>query len=155
LITQIYLKGDPYLDTDPSTKSALSVNRILPVKKRMNNEYEIRFDIVLRKEYLPDESVFHKVSGVYRMDDQSMMEIYRDGDFLFWKWNQVVRGGLSYSGNNTFTEDVNDTEAKFELQPHGNAKVQFRLSRRREIKLEGTCTQWLWSFPNWQKSGLP
>ena len=33
LITQIYLQNDPYLETDPSTRSALSMNRILTVKK--------------------------------------------------------------------------------------------------------------------------
>ena len=138
LITQIYLKDDPYLDTDPSTKSALSINRILPVKKIKDKESEIRFDIVLKKEYVPDANIFHKVSGVYKMDDKSMMEFYREGDFLFWKWNHVVRGGLFYNGNNTFIGGVNDTEVKFELQSLGNTKVRFRFSRRREIKLEGT-----------------
>lgn len=137
LITQVYLKDDPYLDTDPSTKSSLSINRILTVKKRNNTESELEFDIVLKKEYLPDEIVFHKVSGTYKMADQSIMEFYRDGDFLFWKWNGQVRGGLSYNGNNTFVGGVNDTEAKFELQPKGNAKLQFRFERRRKINLEG------------------
>lgn len=128
LITQIYFKGDPYIESDPRTRSALSVNGILHIKKIRDNENEVLFDIVLKKGYVPEESVFHKLSGVYRMEDQSMMEFYRDGDFLFWEWNHIVRGGLSYSGHNTFTGQVNDTEAEFELQPKGNAKVQFRLS---------------------------
>jgi hypothetical protein len=71
------------------------------------------------------------------MTDKSTMEFYRDGDFLFWKWNGEVRGGLSYSGSNTFIGGVNDTEAKFELLPKGNAKLLFRFSRRKEINLEG------------------
>jgi len=50
----------------------------------------------------------------------------------------VVRGALFYHGNNTFMGGVNDTEAKFELQSQGNAKLQFRFSRRKEINLEGT-----------------
>ena len=137
LITQIYLKNDPYLDTDPSTKSHLSINRILSLKKTKEKESEITFDIVLKHEYVPDDNIFHKVSGVYKMNDKSMMEFYRDGDFLFWKWNHVVRGGLFYKGNNTFMGGVNDTEAKFEIQPQGNAKLQFRLARRKEINLEG------------------
>lgn len=137
LITQIYLKNDPYLDTDPSTKSALSINRILSVKKIKEKESEVNFDIVLNKEYVPDVSVFHKVTGVYKMNDNSMMEFYREGDFLFWKWNHVLRGGLFYKGENTFIGGVNDTEARFELQPNGNAKLIFRFSRRKQVSLEG------------------
>ncbi len=138
LITQIYFKGDSYLDTDPSTKSGLSINRILSLKKINDKESELKFDIVLKKEYLPDETVFHKVSGTYKMTDKSIMEFYRDGDFLFWKWNGQVRGGLYYSGNNTFIGGVNDTEARFELLPKGNAKLVFRFARRKEVNLEGT-----------------
>jgi hypothetical protein len=137
LITQIYLKGDPYLDTDPSTKSNLAVNRILALRQVREHENELRFDVVLRKEYLPEDAVFHKVSGVYRMNDQSGMEFYRDGNLLFYKTNNQIMGGLSYSGDNTFVGGVNDTEAKFELLPQGKAKVWFRFSRRRETKLEG------------------
>ncbi len=137
LITQIYLKGDRYLDTDPSTKSSLTVNRILSLKKRKDKESEIEFNIVLKKEYVPDEIIFHKLAGTYKMTDKSIMEFYRYGDLLFWKWNGEVRGGLSYSGNNTFIGGVNDTEAKFELLPKGNAKLLFRFSRRKEINLEG------------------
>lgn len=137
LITQIYLKGDHYLDTDPSTKSSLSLNRILPLHKR-GNESELKFDIVLRKEYVPDDTVFHKVAGTYKMSDKSVMEFYRDGDFLFWKWNGQVRGGLSYNGDNTFIGGVNDTQAKFELRPKGNANLLFRFERRRTFILEGT-----------------
>jgi hypothetical protein len=48
-----------------------------------------------------------------------------------------VRGGLSYNGNNTFVGGVNDTEAKFELQPKGKAKLHFRFERKREVKLQG------------------
>lgn len=137
LITQVYLKDDPYLDTDPSTKSSLSINRILTLRKKSDTESELQFDIVLKKEYVPDKTVFHKVSGTYKMTDNSTMEFYRDGDFLFWKWNGQVRGGLSYSGNNTFVGGVNDIEAKFELQPKGNAKLQFRFERRKKINLGG------------------
>jgi len=137
LITQIYLKGDPYLETDPSTKSELSVNRILSIKKLKDRESEINFDFVLKKEYVPDDNIFHKVSGIYKMSDMSMMEFYREGDLLFYKTNNQIWGGLSYSGSNTFTGGANDTEAKFELLTQGEAVVQFRFSRRKQTKLEG------------------
>lgn len=137
LITQIYMKGDPHLETDPSTKSGLSFSRILTLKQVRAHESELRFDIVLRKEYLPDDAVFYKVSGVYKMSDQSKMKFYREGSSLFYKTNNQILGGLSYDGNNTFVGGVNDTEARFELLPQGNAKVWFRFSRRRETRLEG------------------
>lgn len=138
LITQLYFKNDPNLETDPSTKSPLAINRILPLTKIRDNESELRFDVVLSKEYRPDDSVFHKVSGIYRMSDNSMMEFYREGDLLFYKRNNQISGGLSYRDANTFTGGVNDTEATFELLPQGKATVQFRFSRRRETKLTGT-----------------
>lgn len=137
LITQIYLKGDPHLETDPSTRSPLSINRILPLKKIGEKESEIRFDIVLKKEYLPDDSVFTKVSGVYKMSDGSTMEFFREKDLLFWKWNGVIWGGLAYAGNNTFTGGVQDTEAKFLPGEKGAARLEFRLSRRRQLSVSG------------------
>jgi protocatechuate 3,4-dioxygenase beta subunit len=138
LITQLYFKGDPNLETDPSTKSPLSVNRILPLTKIRDNESELRFDVVLGKQYRPDDAVFHKVSGIYKMSDNSMMEFYRDGDLLFYKRNNQISGGLSYRDANTFIGGVNDTEAAFELAAQGNATVRFRFSRRRETRLTGT-----------------
>lgn len=138
LITQIYFAGDPHLTNDPSTKSPLTINRILSTTKRSNNESEIIFNIVLKKEYLPDHAVFHKVSGVYKMNNNSMMEFYRDGDLLFYKMNHQIWGSLSYAGDNTFKGGVNDTEAIFELLPQGKAKVQFSFIRRRKLELEGT-----------------
>jgi catechol 1,2-dioxygenase len=138
LITQIYFEGDPYLATDPSIKSQLSINRILTVKKNRNKKSEIRFDISLKKEYLPEGNVYHKIAGIYKMDDGTKMEFYRDGDLLFYKINNQIWGGLAYSGNNTFGSKENDTEARFELQTKGGAKVWFRFSRRKETRLEGT-----------------
>lgn len=137
LITQVYLQNDPYLDSDPSTKNGLSVNRILPLKKVKEKESEIHFDLVLKKEYLPDPAVFNKVSGVYKMSDQSTIEFFRDGDLLFFKWNHVLQGGLSFRGNNTFAGGAEDMEAKFEILSNGDANVQFKFIRRRQFNLTG------------------
>lgn len=138
LITQIYFAGDPYLDSDPSTKSALAVNRILSLKKLNDKECELRFDVVLKKQYLSDDRLFHEVSGIYKMSDATTMEFYRDGDLLFYKTNNQIWGGLAYAGNNTFVGGANDTEARFELLPQGKATVHFRFTRRRKLELEGT-----------------
>lgn len=138
LITQIYFENDPYLATDPSTKSGLAINRILTVRKNGDQENEIQFNIQLSKEYLPEDDVFHRISGIYKMNDGALMEFYRSGDLLFYKTNGQIWGGLAYHGNNTFGGKENDTEARFELQRGGGTKVWFRFSRRRETRLEGT-----------------
>jgi hypothetical protein len=57
-------------------------------------------------------------------------------DLLFYKTNNQIWGGLAYDGNNTFVGQ--NTEARFQMQPRGAAKVWFRFSRRKETKLEGT-----------------
>lgn len=137
LITQVYFTGDPYLASDPSSNSELSINRILSIDKKKENEGEIRFDVILKKQEVPSKDLFDKVSGIYNMSNNSMMEFYRDGDLLFYKTNNQIWGGLSYIGNNTFVGGVNDTEAKFELLPQNNANVQFRFIRRRKLELEG------------------
>ncbi|HEX8330886.1 MAG TPA: hypothetical protein VF629_25365 [Hymenobacter sp.] len=138
LITQIYFAGDPYLDGGPSTKPPLAVNRILSLKKLQHNESEIRFDVVLKQQYLPDDRLFHDVSGIYKMSNDTVMEFYRNGDLLFYKTDHQIWGALSYAGNNTFVGGANDTEARFELQPQGQATVRFRFIRRRKLELEGT-----------------
>lgn len=137
LVTQIYFQGDELLASDPSTKSGLAINRTLTIKKIDDKKSETRFDIILRKEYVPEDAVFHKISGIYKMNDGSLMEFYRDGDLLFYKTNNQVWGGLAYTGNNTFGGKDDNTEARFELKQQGAATVWFRFSRRRELKLEG------------------
>lgn len=137
LITQIYFHGDTYLATDPSTKENLAASRILTVKKTGDGKSEIRFDIILRKEYLPDESIFRKVTGVYKMDNGTLMDFYRSGDLLFYKTNGQIWGALAYNGNNTFGGPDNDTEVRFEIQTDGTVKNRFRFSRRKETISQG------------------
>lgn len=137
LITQVYFSGDPHLEADPSTRSGLAINRILTVEKVDDASDRIRFDISLRREYLPDDGAFHRIAGIYKMSDGSLMEFYRSGDLLFYKTNGQVWGALAYQGNNTFGGKGDDTEAQFTLEPHAKAKVAFRFSRRRETRLNG------------------
>lgn len=137
LITQVYFSGDPHLDTDPSTQAGLAINRVLTLERVDETSDRIRFDIRLRREYLPDEGGFRRVAGVYRMSDGSLMEFYRSGDLLFYRTNGQVWGGLSYQGENTFGGETDDTEARFALEPGGKATVLFRFSRRRETRLTG------------------
>jgi catechol 1,2-dioxygenase len=140
LITQIYFKNDPYIAIDLAANSPQAINRILTVQKNSNNEEGVNFDIVMAKEYKLEDNVYAKLTGIYKMTDQSLMEFYRGGDSLFWKWNGQILEGLSYRGNNEFVGGVNNTIAKFDLQGNGDIKVGFyyyHLVTKKEYKLDG------------------
>jgi hypothetical protein len=141
LITQIYLKGDPNLKTDLASASPQAINRILTIETNSHNEESLIFNVVLAKEYKPDQSVFKKLSGIYKMNDKSLMEFYKDGDLLFMKWGGQIREGLSYKGNNEFAGGVNNlTTVKFELLTGNEVKVKvhyFAAGAKKEYNLEG------------------
>ncbi|HKB42736.1 MAG TPA: hypothetical protein VKC90_00015 [Chitinophagaceae bacterium] len=143
LITQIYLEGDPYLEKDIAAASPNAIKRILKISRNSKNEEAVRFDIVMAKEFKPDNSVFEKLSGVYKMNDKSVMEFYRKDDLLFLKWNSQIREGLSYKGNNTFAGGIrNITTANFQLQTNNNVKVNvhFKTITSGEFDFEGIKT---------------
>jgi len=125
LITQVYLEGDPYLKKDLASASPNAVKRILKITKNDKDEEAVQFDIVMAKEFKPDNSVFEKLTGVYKMTDKSVIEFYREGDLLFLKWNGQIREALSYKGQNTFAGGLRDlTTANFQLQANNDVKVQ-------------------------------
>lgn len=136
LITQIYFKGDPHIDTDALASSSVAVNRILTVTKNKLNEKQVLFNVIMAKEFKPDKTVFEKVSGTFTMNDKSIIEFYPDGDFLFMKWNGQIREGLSYKGNNEFIGGIDNRKVKFDLQPDGKVKVsvQFMTAIKKEFK---------------------
>src|SRR5215203_5952561 len=80
LVTQVYFKGDPYNEKDSSAASPTAINRILPIKSNNNKEEMVRFDIVMAKEFKPDDGVFKKVCGVYEMSNKTLWEFYKADD---------------------------------------------------------------------------
>lgn len=143
LITQIYLEGDPYLKKDIASTSPDAIKRILKIARNNRNEEAVQFDIVMAKEFKPDDSAFEKLIGVYKMNNKSVMEFYRKDDLLFLKWNGQIREGLSYKGNNTFAGGIRDiTSANFQLQTNNavKVKVHFKTITEGEIDLEGIKT---------------
>ena len=122
LITQIYFKNDPHLERDPSSKSPEAINRILTIKENSNKEKIVEFDVVMKKEFKPAQEVYKRLSGIYEMNDKSMVEFYKDGDMFFVKRNGQIIEGIGYKGNNTFGNP--DFDAIFELQKDGNVKVK-------------------------------
>ena len=112
------------LDHDGPASSPTAANRILNIGKNARNEKEIRFDIVLAKELKPGNEVFKTLAGLYKMNDNSMIELYREADLLFMKWNGQIMEALSYRGQNEFSGGVNNsTTAIFEIRPGQNIKL--------------------------------
>jgi catechol 1,2-dioxygenase len=141
LITQIYFKGDSLIEQDHAASASTAINRILSIDKNNRNENELRFDVVLAKELKPADEVFKKLAGVYKMNDKSLIEFYKDGDLMFMKWNGQIREALSYKGKNEFSGGVNNaTTAKFEIISNQDVKVTlhfYALVLKKGLILEG------------------
>jgi catechol 1,2-dioxygenase len=141
LITQVYFKGDALIKEDSSASAPSAVNRILTITTNKRNEKQLRFDVVMAKEFKAEGEVFKRLTGVYKMNDHSTMEFYREGDLLFMKWNGQIREALSYKGNNEFSGGINNaTTAKFELLPDQKVKLTIHYNApalRKEFDLEG------------------
>jgi hypothetical protein len=141
LITQIYFSGDTYIKEDPCASAPSAVNRILTITGDGKKAKQLHFDIVMAKEFKLQDSVFQHITGIYKMNDKSVMEFYRDGDLLFLKWNAQIREALSYKGNNKFGGGIdNTTTVKFELLPDQTIKVVVHynaMALRKEFDLEG------------------
>ena len=141
LITQIYLEGDPHLEKDMGSMSPDAVKRILKISRNSKNEEMLSFDIVMAKEFKAGKEVFEKLAGVYKMNDDSVMEFYRQNDFLFMKWNSQIWEGLSYKGNNTFSGGTGDSATViFELLANSEIKAKVSLMSiiKGKINLEGS-----------------
>ena len=128
LITQIYFKGDKYLEKDMSSSSPQAVSRILSISKDPSGNNTVIFDVVMNKEFPLENEVYNKISGIYRMENNNMIEFYREDDLLFMKRNGQLVAGLKYLGNNTFEGGIGYPKVKFELLEKGGPKavVEFR-----------------------------
>jgi len=137
----VYFTNDPYLKTDGSSASPQAQSRILNISKRSETEDELRFDILMQKEFKLDDVAMKRLSGIYTMSDKSLIEFYQVGDLLYMKWNGQIREALSYRGNNEFSGGgLGRTTAQFELQPTGEFHVKvnfFRLADQTDIRLDG------------------
>lgn len=123
LITQIYFKGGKYVETDNWASAPQAVNRILDITKKTSGESEIVFNVVMAKEFPLDKKVYDKITGIYQMDENIILEFLKNDDLLFMKLNGQLRASLSYTGNNTFIGGIGYPKVTFELQKDGNVKV--------------------------------
>jgi catechol 1,2-dioxygenase len=140
LITQIYLEGDPHILEDLAAAAPDAVKRILKIQPLNAKEESVQFDIVLAKELKPADAVFKRLTGIYKMNDASIVEFYRQNDLLMMKWKSLLRIGLTYKGNNKFTGGYSEsTTAIFELLPgsHTKVKIHFATVNVGAINMQG------------------
>lgn len=128
LITQIYFSGDKYIDTDSSASSPQSKKRILDMLMETNNEKSVRFDIVMGKSVMLDDTAYKKIEGLYQTDNKiidstQIFEFKKEGDLLMMKLKGQIAEALSYIGNNTFEGGLGYPKVKFDLLENGGAKV--------------------------------
>lgn len=145
LITQIYFTGDPYIKDDPGASSPEAVKRIMTVAQNKQQQKQVIFDIIMAKEFKADNNVLNKISGVYTMSDNSLVEFYPEGDMLFMKWNGQIREALTFKGDNEFIGGMGNRNAKFHFEADGKVRVKLdfisavkkEFSEYREHHLEG------------------
>ncbi len=124
LVTQVYFKGDENISKDESAGDPRSLNRILESSTNSKNEKVVKFDIVLKDEYVLDAAAFKKITGLYRLNDKSQMEFYKQGDQLFAKINGQIMEAMDYKGNNSFEGGLGRVKTAFEFPAGGSVKVK-------------------------------
>jgi len=127
LITQIYFKGDKYIETDTSASAPQAVDRILNISKNVAGENAVIFDVIMSKEFPLEKEVYSKITGLYRMDDESKIEFIKNDDLLFMKRNGQLTSSLKYIGNNTFEGGIGFPKVTFELLAKGETKAIVKL----------------------------
>ena len=130
LITQIYFKGDKYIDTDTSASAPQAVNRILDISKNAAGENAVIFDVVMSKEFPLEKEVYNKITGLYWMEDDSKIEFIKNDDLLFLKRNGQLTASLKYIGNNTFEGGIGFPKVTFELLEKGETKAIVKLPNK-------------------------
>ena len=133
LITQIYFKGDPHLDSDSSSSSPTAINRILKITEKEGVK-NVTFDVIMAQSIPLDDAVYNKISGLYELND-GMVEFYREDDLLMMKRNGQISEGLIYQGNNTFEGAMGWRKVRFELLDNGGITAKLSQGSR---TLEGT-----------------
>ncbi len=124
LITQIYFKGDKYLESDSSSSAPDAINRILDISKNPSGESEVLFDVVMSKEFPLGQEAYEKFTGLYQMDN-SKLEFVKKDDLLFLKRDGQYTEALKYVGSNTFEGVRGFPRVKFDLLADGVTKVNF------------------------------
>ncbi len=123
LITQLYFKGGKYVNTDKWASSPQAVNRMLDITENSSGISQIVFNVIMSKEIPLDKKVYDKVTGLYKVEDNTILEFTKNDDLLFMKRNGQLAASLKYIGNNTFEGGIGVPKTTFELLTDGGVKV--------------------------------
>ncbi len=142
LVTQVYFKGDKYIAKDDSAGDPRSLNRILESSTNSKNEKQVKFDVVLKDEYVLDTASFKKITGLYDMKKGNNIEFYREGDQLFLKRNGQIMEAMDYKGNNSFEGGLGFVKVQFEFGTKGKTLVKVNINGEGDkvITFEGEKT---------------
>ncbi|WP_235297683.1 dioxygenase family protein [Portibacter marinus] len=101
LVTQIYFKGDEYLDDDASSSSAAAQNRIVDVKKEGEMSV-VEYHVTMQDKFLVSPESLDRIVGKYKMSkgDREMEFFKHEGQL--WMKNEIFGLGFNYVGDNTF-----------------------------------------------------
>ena len=123
LITQIYFKGDKYIDNDTWASSPKAVNRVLDIEKKSTGGHTVKFNVVMNKEFPLEKEVYSKITGLYQTDNDRIIEFIKSDDLLLMKRNGQFVTSFKYIGDNTFEGGIGYPKVRFELLPNGNTKA--------------------------------
>ncbi|CAH0997773.1 hypothetical protein EMA8858_03907 [Emticicia aquatica] len=123
LITQLYFKGEKYVNTDKWASDPKAVNRILSITKNNSGESEIIFNVIMSREIPLDKKAYEKVTGLYDVGKGNFCEFIKNDDLLFMKYNGQLVASLKYIGNNTFEGGIEFPKVTFDLQKDGGVKA--------------------------------
>jgi len=136
LITQIYFKGDKYVEKDKWASAPQAVNRVLAITENKSGVSEVVFNVIMQKEIPLDKKVYDKITGLYQLEDNIIVEFSKNDDLLFMKQNSQLRASLKYIGNNSFEGGIGYPKASFELLKDGTVNVT--LQRAADKTSKGT-----------------
>lgn len=127
LVTQLYFKGDPWIEKDSSASSITAKRRILEVKNLKNNTKKVEYNVSMSKSLGAEPAAIDRLTGLYtnEEDNSKTMELFKKDNQL-WRKNKTFGVNFEFAGNNTFTIPgipVETLSFVFEILPAGIVKL--------------------------------
>lgn len=102
LVTQLYFRGDPWLDKDPSSKDPNAKSRIFEISKNDNGVIEVPFNVIMQKEFPLESAVLERLAGKYKETERDRTHEFFIHENKLWLKNDLYGINLEYKGDNTF-----------------------------------------------------
>jgi len=138
LVTQLYFKGDPWIEKDSSASSPSAKNRILEVENLKNNAKKVEYNVSMAKTLGAESAAIDRLTGLYinEKDSTKTMKLFRKDNQL-WMKSDPFGMNLDYVGNNTFTIPGMSLETLsfvFEILPVGAVKLKETYTNDKGVK---------------------